>query len=296
MASASSARAKRNWRRDIGATVAPIRASALALGIGVQLSLMMHRYATLLCLLAGAGTWSGGLRAQPSSAGTTPGNASGGVAVEPGSSVEATEPVATGAAVAEPLAASAVEEAAVAEPVAAEPAAESGSSRRALGVGVDLLPIVLSATAGEVGLSAQLWAGFDHFRFRLVGARIAVPNGIAADNGFEDQVIGAVAGIVDYTFGPHFDGWWVGAGLEYWNSTMSIAASPGSTASWEALMATFGGGYIFQWGSSVHFYLEPWAGLHLRMTPARLSFGGETYTPQRVQANASVKLGVFFDL
>jgi len=129
-----------------------------------------------------------------------------------------------------------------------------------------------------------------------VGARIAVPNGIAADNGFEDQVIGAVAGLVDYTFGPHFDGWWVGAGLEYWNSTMSIAASPGSTASWEALMATFGGGYMFQWGSSVHFYVEPWAGLHLRMTPARLSFNGETYTPQRVQVSASVKLGVFFDL
>jgi len=252
---------------------------------------MLHRYATLLCLLAGAGTWSGGLRAQPSSAGSAPDAASAGAA-EPARPVVATEaaaaePSATEAAVAEPV---------VGEAVAAEPASESARSRRALGVGVDLLPIVLSATAGEVGLSAQVWAGFDHFRFRLVGARIAVPNGIAADNGFEDQVIGAVAGLVDYTFGPHFDGWWVGAGLEYWNSTMSIAASPGSTASWEALMATFGGGYMFQWGSSVHFYVEPWAGLHLRMTPARLSFNGETYTPQRVQVSASVKLGVFFDL
>jgi hypothetical protein len=182
------------------------------------------------------------------------------------------------------------------EPVAAQAAPNMVRSRRAFGVAVDLLPIVLSAAAGEVGLSGQIWAGFDHFRLRLVGARIAVPNGIAAKNGFEDQDLLVAAAVVDYVFGPHFDGWWVGGGLEYWHSTMSIAASPGSTASWEALMATLGGGYIFRWGSSVHFYLEPWAGLHLRMTPARLSFNGETYSPQRVQAEASLKLGVFFDL
>jgi hypothetical protein len=192
---------------------------------------------------------------------------------------------------AEPVAAEPV----ATEPVATEPA-QSGSSRRAFGVAVDLLPIVLSAAAGEVGLSGQIWAGVDHFRFRLAGARIAVPNGIAAKNGFEDQTLLVAAGIVDYTFGPHFDGWWVGFGLEYWDSTMAIAASPGTTAAWEALMATFGGGYIFRFGRSVHFYLEPWGGLHLRMTPARLSYNGETYTPQRVQAEVSLKLGVFFDL
>jgi hypothetical protein len=256
----------------------------MPLSTGVQLLFTMLRCATLRGLLAVAGTWSGGLRAEPSNAAPAPVEASvaGGEATVPASPAAATE-----VAAAEPAAA---------EPMAAEPPPASSSSRRAFGVAVDLLPIVLSATAGEVGLSGQLWAGYDHFRFRLVGARIAVPNGIAAENGFEDQVIGAVAGIVDYTFGSHFDGWWVGAGLEYWNSTMSIASSPGATASWEALMATFGGGYIFRWGRSVHFYLEPWAGLHLRMTPAHLGFEGETYTPQRVQANASVKLGVFFDL
>jgi len=61
-------------------------------------------------------------------------------------------------------------------------------------------------------------------------------------------------------------------------------------------MGTFGGGYIFRFGSSVHFCLQPWAGLHLRMTPAELTFEGATYTPQRVTATASLELGVFFDL
>jgi hypothetical protein len=239
---------------------------------------MRHRSATRLCVLAGGllasvGTWSSTLRAEPSLG----------------------EP-ASGAATAQGATAAGVVEPAVAPSLVATEPAPALRSRRAVGVIVDLLPIVLSATAGEVGLSGQVWLGIDHLRLRLVGARIAVPNGIAASDGFEDQVLIAAAGIVDYTFGSHFDGWWVGAGIEYWDGTMSIAASPGSTASWQAVMATFGGGYIFRFGSSVHFCLEPWAGLHLRMTPAELNFDDQAYTPQRVTATASLKLGVFVDL
>jgi hypothetical protein len=254
---------------------------------------MTHRCATRLCFLAGCqlvgvAAWPRGLHAEPSGAASAPDvlATSGTVAAEPGSLV-AGEPVAGTPLVAEPVAGQAhVEEAAAPAP----------RSRRAVGAIVDLFPIVLSATAGEVGLSGQLWLGIDHVRLRLVGARIAVPNGIAANDGFEDQLLLVAAGIVDYTFGSHFDGWWLGAGVEYWDGTMSIVESPGSTASWQALMTTFGGGYIFRFGKSVHFCLEPWAGLHLRMTPAKLTFDDEAYTPQRVSATVSLKLGVFIDL
>jgi len=170
--------------------------------------------------------------------------------------------------------------------------------RRALGFTVDLLPIVLSASVGKLGLSGQIWFGVDHVRFRLVGALLALPNWVAAKDGFEDQTMTSVAAIVDYVWGEHFDGWWVGAGLEYWHSSIAHEDVPGRRVAWDTGVATVGGGYIWSLlgDADVRFYIEPWAAAHVRITPAHPTLEGHRYTPPWVNGEVSLKLGVFFEL
>ena len=170
--------------------------------------------------------------------------------------------------------------------------------RRALGFTIDLLPILLSASVGEVGLSGQIWFGFDHIRLRLVGARMALPDWVGAQDGFEDQELISTAAVIDYVFGDHFDGWWVGAGFEYWHSSIGHEDVPGRRVAWDAGVATVGGGYIWRalFNDDVSFYVEPWAAAHLRVTPASPELDGRAYTPSRVNGEVSLKIGVFFDL
>ena len=182
-------------------------------------------------------------------------------------------------------------------PEAAAPATAEGS-RRAIGFTLDLLPIALSASVGEVGLSGQIWLGFNHIRLRLVGARLALPDWVGAQDGFEDQTLFSGAAIVDYVFGERFDRWWVGGGFEYWHSSIGHEDVPGRRVAWDAGVATAGGGYIWRalGNDDVSFYLEPWAAAHLRLTPASPELDGHSYTPARLNAEVSLKLGVFFEL
>jgi hypothetical protein len=185
---------------------------------------------------------------------------------------------------------------------AAVPSAEAAAPReapqRALGLTMDLLPIVLSATAGQVGVSGQVWAGFDQVRLRLVGARLALPNWLAAKDGFENQTTLVVAAIADYVFGDHFDGWWIGTGLEWWHSSIGHEDVPGRRVAWDAGVATVGGGYIWPLlaGTGVQLYIEPWGAAHVRWTPASPTLEGRSYRPPRLNGELSLKLGVFFDL
>lgn len=180
----------------------------------------------------------------------------------------------------------------------AAPEVPPARPRRAIGFTLDLLPIVLSASVGELGLSGQIWLGFDHIRLRLVGAHMALPDWVGAKDGFEDQTLTSAAAIVDYVFGDHFDGWWVGGGFEYWHSSIGHEDVPGRRVAWDAAVATAGGGYIWRAlaNDDVSFYVEPWAAAHLRITPASPELDGHRYTPSRVNGEVSLKLGVFFDL
>src|SRR6476620_8963331 len=156
--------------------------------------------------------------------------------------------------------------------------------RRAIGFTIDLLPILLSASVGELGLSGQIWLGFDHIRVRLVGAHMALPDWVGAKDGFQDQKLSSAAAIVDYVFGDHFDHWWGGGGFEYWHSSIGHEDVPGRRVSWDSVVATVGGGYIWRAlaNDDVSFYVEPWAAGHLRVTPASPDLDGYTYTPSRV--------------
>jgi hypothetical protein len=167
-------------------------------------------------------------------------------------------------------------------------------SARAIGLTVDLLPIALSASAGQLGASGQVWAGLTHARLRLVAARIAFPDWLAGKDGFEQQRTSVGAVLVDYVFGDHFDKWWLGSGFEYWHSSIGHRDFADARTSWNTPVWTLGGGYIAPIVGN--FCIEPWAAGHVAVTDASPSIGGQTYRPQRVNGEVSLKLGVFFDL
>lgn len=129
--------------------------------------------------------------------------------------------------------------------------AQPGSrSQVALGAEVDLLPLVLSASAGKLGGGVNLWAGVGQVRLRLVGSYIAFPHGALTPSGFDDRRLTVAAGIVDVFFLPAFSGPWIGTGVERWWNGIRSASGPGS-ANWSAWVYTLGAGYVWKvWATS----------------------------------------------
>jgi len=166
--------------------------------------------------------------------------------------------------------------------------------RTALGFDVDLLPTVLSAVNGRAGYAPQIWFGIDRVRIRLVGAHLEPPDAFAfAPEGFHHPTTTAFAAIFDYTFGPRFDGWWIGSGFEVWENTIEHDGVPGK-ATWTSTVFTVGGGYI--WRFAGDFFLDPWLGVHAVLNPADVVLGSFSYEPFPLQAEASVKVGWFFTM
>lgn len=170
-------------------------------------------------------------------------------------------------------------------------AADAASPQREVAVGaeVDLLPPVLSATQGALGASGQLWAGTGHFRLRLVGAHLRLPDslaGVAA--GFHGQETTVAALLLDGFFLDRFEGPWLGAGFEFWWSSVGSTAGP-LRASWNVPVLTAGGGYVFTiWGD---LYLNPWAAVHWTTSPREVDLVGLMYSPRRFSAEVSLKVG-----
>jgi hypothetical protein len=162
------------------------------------------------------------------------------------------------------------------------------ASQVAVGAEVDLLPVVLSATAGELGGGVNVWVGRDRLRLRAVGTYVAFPAGFLTPAGFEDRRLAVAAGIVDFFFQPGFSGPWLGAGLEYWWSWIGSPAGP-ATASWRSGVATLGGGFVWKFWRSV--YLNPWAAGHLLLSQPEVSLYGATWRPQKLTGEVSVKVG-----
>jgi hypothetical protein len=99
--------------------------------------------------------------------------------------------------------------------IATEAPATPERSRKALGFQADLFPTVVSAVNRKLGYAPQVWFGIDPLRLRLVVAHFEPPDALAfADDGAENPKTTALAAVVDYTFGEHFDGVWVGAGFD----------------------------------------------------------------------------------
>lgn len=118
----------------------------------------------------------------------------------------------------------------------------------------------------------QVWLGLGHARILFVGAHLEPPNAFAfAPSGFRRPTTTAFASIIDYTFGPSFDGWWLGSGVEVWQNSIEHVGVA-TNARWTSTVLTVGGGYI--WRFAGNLFLDPWVGAHLVLNPQRISLGG----------------------
>lgn len=160
----------------------------------------------------------------------------------------------------------------------------------AVGAQLDLFPTVVSAINGKVGFAPQVWAGVKPVRLRLIAAHLEPPDGFTFDDNIVSPKITALAATIDYTFGEHFDEWWVGAGTEAWLQSVEAADGSGK-AEWTSGVFTLGAGYIIRFWD--HFYLDPWLGVHATMNPGPRQVGDVEYEPAPVSASASLKFGAF---
>ena len=164
----------------------------------------------------------------------------------------------------------------------------------ALGFNVDLLPTVLSAANGKLGYAPQVWLGIGHARLRFVGSHLEPPDAFAfAPHGFNNPTITAFASIIDYTFGPRWDGWWLGSGFEIWQNSIQHRDAPG-TARWSSTVFTVGGGYI--WRFAGDWFIDPWLGGHVVLNPETISLGSFEYKPSVLQGEVSLKVGWFLPI
>lgn len=157
----------------------------------------------------------------------------------------------------------------------------------AIGFAVDLLPTVLSAVDGKAGFSVQSWAGYDHFRIRLVAAHLYQPDSMI-DSSFQNYELNVTAFIIDWFPQGNLSGFWFGTGSELWNSRIRHK-SAGSEVSWTESIITAGIGYA--WQINDNLYIDPFAAVHYRMNDGKVYCGGDEFKRSRISASASVKIG-----
>jgi hypothetical protein len=170
------------------------------------------------------------------------------------------------------------------------PVAAFASGPDAVGVEVDLLPTVVSAIDGAPGGSVQLWARWGNDRVRLVGAHLDYPNALTAAP-FEDHQNTTVALIYDRFLQVDGRGPWIGAGVEYWWSSIGLRENS-DRGYWQGPVATVGAGWIFPvWRG---LYLNPWGAVHVPLTSGSVEVGTERYEPKAIEAEVSLKVGWSF--
>ncbi len=164
----------------------------------------------------------------------------------------------------------------------------------ALGVQFDVVPTVLSATEGRFGIGGQVWLGIDHVRLRYIGAHLDVPKAIHGQDGFTAVETTVWAAVIDYTFGDHYDEWWVSTGFELWLNEVGLEDAVATRAEWQSVIWTVGGGYI--WRFYDNFYLDPWIAVHVPLNNLEIAVGNRTFDVIPIQPEVSIKIGYFIDL
>jgi len=109
------------------------------------------------------------------------------------------------------------------------PAAEPASPT-SIGVSTDLLPPVMSALAGDPGGTLAVGISAGRWQVRGLGFATSVPDPLIGNDAFDRLTAAGGAIIVDRFFAPSRRGWWIGAGLELWSSSVRHAASQRSRA------------------------------------------------------------------
>lgn len=169
--------------------------------------------------------------------------------------------------------------------------ADSLKIRQTIGVAIDLLPPVMSATTGNFGYSAQLWYGYKKFRVRGVIAGFTMPDKLMGNDDFKNLKTTATALIFDYFLKNNFKGWWFGTGAEIWNNTITSKANNQNYA-FKDYVATAGSGYIFKVYRNI--YVEPWGAVHCVLNDEKVSVGESGYKTKKFQGEVSLKVGWHF--
>jgi hypothetical protein len=175
-------------------------------------------------------------------------------------------------------------------PSAPQPDPENALASRAWTVGTefDVTPFILK------GYYTSLFAGRNGWRARAVEATSNVP-GFLVSSGFGNKRANATALLVDRFLGPRRNemrGFWIGGGGEFWRSRISQQNVTGDTY-YNTFDLTAGGGYA--WMPSRHFYLNPWADVHMVAAGStRIDVSGKIYNQPRWMAEPSLKIGFVF--
>lgn len=163
--------------------------------------------------------------------------------------------------------------------------------KQTVGMAIDLLPPVMSATTGNYGYSVQLWYGYKKFRVRGVIAGFTMPDKLMGNDDFANLQTSATALIFDYFLKNNFKGWWFGTGIEMWDNTINIKID-NNTHSFNDFVATAGCGYIFK--VYKNFYVEPWGAVHCVLNNEKVIVGAIEYSTKRFQGEVSLKVGWHF--
>jgi hypothetical protein len=164
--------------------------------------------------------------------------------------------------------------------------AQSNQSKKLEG-GLEL-DILSYATGGYFGAG---WMGKDLWRVRALTAFVKKPDW-STKSGFSNHQITAYALVVDRFLKPDWKGWWIGAGLVYWYSSIQADAKI-NTASFNNVLANGSLGYNFSLNK--HFYCAPWASLNLKLAGDKnISVDSKIYNLPLINPEASFKFGYRF--
>jgi hypothetical protein len=162
---------------------------------------------------------------------------------------------------------------------------------KSVGIAIDLLPPIMSASTGNFGYSAQLWYGYNKFRVRGVIAGFHIPDKLLGNEHYKDLRTTATAFIFDYFKDYDFHGWWIGGGFEMWNNTIT-SKTDNNNYNFTNLVATVGTGYIFN--VFKNFYVEPWGAVHYVYYDESVYVGDYEYKTKMFQGEVSLKIGWHF--
>ncbi|NCU03473.1 MAG: hypothetical protein GXC73_05750, partial [Chitinophagaceae bacterium] len=157
--------------------------------------------------------------------------------------------------------------------------AQSSSKKIQLGAELDALPY---ATGGYF---AAGWVGKERIRARVLTAGVHMPGFITRD-GFTNHHITSYAVIADYFLKDNWKGWWAGAGLVYWKSSIQSDARL-QTTGFENYLLNGSIGYNIPLYKKL--YLSPWAGLSIRTAGDKnVAVDAKHYTLALLNPEASV--------
>lgn len=159
------------------------------------------------------------------------------------------------------------------------------TTTQTIGFELDMLPFISGGYYGSV------WYGFDNFRLREVIAKTTVPE-FMLDKGFKDNELMVYAVIADYFFEKNFKGFWIAAGMEYWDSEIAHETETQITI-YSNTVFTAGGGYV--WKFYENFYLNPWAAFHVIVAGDKdIKVGNHIFNPAVFTPEISLKIGWHF--